>query len=239
MESCWVALAGAILYLDTTAVGQIMISQPLIACTLWGVIVGRPEIGLFLGVVFQLLWLGSLAIGAARFPEGNVGAFVATALAARIPPLHNGEPAWIVLTVAAFVGILTAQFGSYVTPQVRRIMNNYAPRVVAAASAGNNVKFRVLIAGGIGIHAVAGSLFALISFLAGKWIFALYTGSFSTAGVSEAVVQSTDALLSGIWPALLGAGVAVIAWQFTRKKMWTWFATSALLFLVMGWIWQS
>ena len=239
MESVWVALAGAIVYLDTTAVGQIMISQPLIACTLWGVIVGRPEIGLFFGIVFQLLWLGSLAIGAARFPEGNVGAFVATALAARIPPLANGEPAWIVLAVAAFVGILTAQFGSYVTPLVRKIMNSYAPRVVAAASAGNVGQFRLLFAGGIGIHAVTGFVFTLIAFLAGKWICSLYTGDFSTAGVSGAVVQSTDTLLSGIWPALLGAGVAVITWQFTRKHLWKWFAASTVVFFVAGWLWQS
>ena len=53
-----------------------MICQPLIACPLWGILVGRPEIGLFFGVVFQLIWLGNLQIGAAKFPEGNIGAFV-------------------------------------------------------------------------------------------------------------------------------------------------------------------
>ncbi len=239
MHSIWVALAGAIAYLDTTAVGQIMLGQPLIACPLWGLIVGRPEIGLFFGVVFQLLWLGSLAIGAGKFPEGNVGALTATALAARIPPLENGEPAWIVMSVAALVGIITAQFGSHVTSLVRKVMNELAPHVVSAAAAGNVVRFRLLFGAGIAIHACAGFALTLLAFSVGKWIFSLYTGDFSTAGVSRAVVDSTDNLLSGIWPALLGAGAAVITYQFTRKRHIGWYLLSFAVFLSAGWLWLS
>ena len=239
MQALWVAFAGAIVYLDTTAVGQIMIGQPLIACPLWGWIVGRPEIGLFFGVTFQLLWLGSLPIGAAKFPEGNVGALVATALACRVPPLENGEPAWVVLAVAALVGILTSQMGSEVTPLVRKVLNGYAPRVVRAAEAGQIGRFRVLFGGAILFHALAGFALTWIAFAAGKWIFSLYTGSFSAAGISSAVVDSTDTLLSGIWPALLGAGVAVIVRQFVRKRHVLWFAAPAAVSFAAMWIWQS
>lgn len=239
MSAVWVAVAGAIVYLDTTAVGQIMICQPLIACPLWGMIVGRPEIGLFFGVTFQLLWLGSLPIGAAKFPEGNLGALIATALAAGIPPLENGEPAWIVLAVAALIGILAAQLGGEVTPLVRKVMNNYAPRVVQAAEEGKAGKFRVLFGGAVAIQAAAGFLFTLAMFLAGKWIFSLYTGNFSAAGVSGAVVGSTDTLLSGIWPALLGASVAVVVREFVHKRHLAWFAIPAICFFIAGWLWQS
>jgi mannose/fructose/N-acetylgalactosamine-specific phosphotransferase system component IIC len=239
MNAAWVALAGAAVYLDTTAVGQIMIGQPIVACPLWGLIVGRPEIGLFFGVVFQLLWLGSLAIGAAKFPEGNVGAFVATALASQVPPSISGEPAWVVLTAAALVGIITAQFGSHVTPLVRKVMNLYVPQVVESAANGRAGKFRVLFAGAIAIHALAGFVLTLAAFVGGMWILSLYTGNFSSAGVSRAVVESTDALLSGIWPAMLGAGVAVIAFQFVRKRHVAWFALSGALFFALGWVWQS
>ena len=239
MHALWVALAGMIVYLDTTAVGQIMIAQPIIACPLWGLMVGRFEIGLFFGVVFQLLWLSSLAVGAGRFPEGNVGALAATALAAQIPPLANGEPAWIVLSVAALVGIITAQLGSHVTPLVRKIMSKYTPKVVEAAAAGNAARFRLLFGGAIGIHAAAGFVLTLVAFVGGKWVFSLYTGDFSTAGVSGAVVESTDDLLSGIWPAILGAGAAVIAYQFTRKRNAGWFALATTVFLLVGWLWTS
>ena len=239
MSALWVAVAGAIVYLDTTAVGQFMICQPLIACPLWGLIVGRPEIGLFFGVTFQLLWLGSLPIGAAKFPEGNLGAFVATALAARIPASGNGEPAWVVLAVAAFIGIVAAQIGGEMTPLVRKLMDRYAPRVVAAAEAGRTGMFRLLFAGAIAVHAAAGFFFTLIVFFAGQWVFSLYTGSFSAAGVSRAVVGSTDVLLSGIWPAMLGAGVAVIARQFVVKRHLAWFLAPTLIAFLTVWLWRS
>ncbi len=239
MSALWVALAGTIAYLDTTAVGQIMIGQPLIACPLWGLIVGRPEIGLFFGVVFQLLWSGSLAIGAGKFPEGNVGALTATALATCNPPLENGEPAWIVMSVAALIGVITAQFGSHVTSLVRKVMSELAPRVVSAAAAGNAARFRLLFGAGIAIHAFAGFALTFVAFSAGKWLFSLYTGDFSTAGVSKAVVESTDGLLSGIWPALLGAGAAVMTYQFTRKRHLRWYLISFSAFFGMGWLWLS
>ena len=239
MHSIWVALAGAAVYLDATAVGQLMIGQPLIACPLWGLIVGRPEIGLFFGVVFQFLWSGSLAIGAGKFPEGGVGALVATALAARVPPLESGEPAWVVLAVAALIGIAAAQLGGEVTPVVRKVMSRYAPRVVDAAAGGHNGRFRILFGGAILIHAITGFTFTLLMFLGGTWLFSLYTGTFSAGGISSAVAGSTDSLLSGIWPALLGAGVAVIVRQFVSRRHLVWFVVPALLFFAVGLLWQS
>lgn len=237
MEAVWIALAGAVVYLDTTAVAQFMISQPLIACPLWGLIVGRPEIGLFFGVAFQLVWMGSLPVGAARFPEGNVGALVATALAARVAPVEGGMPAWITLTIAALVGILTAYAGSHVTPLVRRFLVGYADRVVAAAVARQRAQVSALFAGALGVHILAGFLLTMISFLAGQWIFSLYLGDFSTAGVSPAVVAGTDRLLSAIWPGLLGAGVAVMMHRFVQRSSLPLYAGAAVTGIVLGWLW--
>ncbi len=237
MEALWVALAGALVYLDTTAVAQFMISQPLIACPLWGLAVGRPEIGLFFGVAFQLIWLGSLPVGAAKFPEGNVGALVATALAARIAPSAAGLPAWITLLTAAAVGIITAHAGSEVTPLVRRFLSGYCERVVAAAQAGKRAAFALLFGGAIGVHALAGFLLTLIAFLAGKWVLSLYLGDFATAGINPALVARTDELLSGLWPGLLGAGVAVIVGRFVRRSSFGWFAGAALAGVALGWLW--
>jgi len=232
----WVALTGAIVYLDTTAVAQIMICQPLIVCPLWGLIVGRPEIGLFFGVAFQLLWLGSFPVGAARFPEGNIGALVATAVAAGIPAAENGQPAWIVLTLATVVGILTAHLGSEVTPLVRKLMSRYSPQVVKAAQEGRRRRFALLYFGAVGIHAGAGFLLTALAFLVGKWIFALYLGPFAALGLSEALVAQTDRMLSGIWPALLGAGAAIVAGRFVQRVSAKWFVLSLAAGLGVGWL---
>jgi len=236
LQAVWVALAGAIVYLDTTAVAQFMISQPLIACPIWGIIVGRPEIGLFFGVAFQLLWLGSLPVGASKVPEGNVGALVATALAARVPAGDSGNPFWIALTIAALVGILVAQVGASVTPVVRRYLIPYSARVVAAAQSGNRAQFSRLFAGAVGLHFLTGFTLAGASFLVGQLIMTIYLGKFYQFGVSQTLLAEND-LFSAVWPALLGAGVAVIAGRFVHRATFGWFALAAGIGLGIGWLW--
>jgi mannose/fructose/N-acetylgalactosamine-specific phosphotransferase system component IIC len=237
LEAVWVALAGAIVYLDTTAVAQFMISQPIIACPLWGVITGRPEVGLFLGVAFQLIWLGTLPVGATKVPEGNVGALVATALAVRIPPTSDGSPAWITLAVAALVGIIVAQIGGEITPLVRRFLIRYSTRVVAAAEARQGSRFTLLFAGAIGIHVLAGFVLTLAAFEAGKMVMTVYLGHFSEFGLSPAVVSETNLIFSALWPGMLGAGAAVIAARFVHRASFGWFALTAIVGLGVGWLW--
>jgi mannose/fructose/N-acetylgalactosamine-specific phosphotransferase system component IIC len=227
VELLWVSLAGMIVFLDTTAVAQFMICQPLIACPLWGLIVGRPEIGLFFGLAFQLIWLGSIPIGAARFPEGNIGALIATALAASVPAPAIGTN-WTVLTIAALLGIASATVGSSLTPLVRRILNHYTPRVIEAAKNGQSWRFSVLFVGAVGIHALAGFLFTGLAYGTGRIILSFY-GS-NPAGFGER-------WLMALWPGLLGAGAGVIASRFIQKKSAGWFAAAAMMGLGAGWLW--
>jgi mannose/fructose/N-acetylgalactosamine-specific phosphotransferase system component IIC len=237
MHWLWAGLAGAIVYLDTTAVGQFMIGQPLIACPLFGLLVGRPEIGLFFGVTFQLLWLGSLPVGAAKFPEGNIGALVATALAASAAPLSNGDPAWIVLAVAAAIGILTAHFGAAATTLLRKMMNGYTARVVHAAEDEKSVPFSLLFSGAVGLHAATGAALTIAALCVGNWILTQYVGAFAQAGISAAIVAQTDRLLHGLWPALLGVGAMVLARQFVKRTTVLWYALAAATGVVAGWLW--
>jgi mannose/fructose/N-acetylgalactosamine-specific phosphotransferase system component IIC len=237
MNWLWAGLAGAIVYVDTTAVGQFMISQPLVACPLFGLLVGRPEIGLFFGTAFQLLWLGSLPVGAAKFPEGNVGALVATALAAQAAPLSNGDPAWIVLAVAAAIGILTAHFGADATTLLRKMLNGCAAKAVLAAENGESAQFSLLFTGAIGLHAVTGAALTVVALWAGNWVLSRYAGAFTQAGISAAVVAQTDHLLHGLWPALLGMGAMILARQFVKRTTVLWYAIAAATGIVAGWLW--
>jgi hypothetical protein len=139
-------------------------------------------------------------------------------VAATVPPAAEGEPAWIVLTVCTLVGIITAYAGGELTPHVRRGMNGLAVRIVAAARAGEDSRFRALFIGAVSIHAAAGFALGVVGFLSGQWLLALYFGPFAGAGVNSGIVQSTDALLSGLWPALLGVGAAVIGARFVNRK---------------------
>jgi len=229
LEMLGIGLAGAIVYLDTTAVAQLMICQPLIACGLWGVITGNPETGFFFGITFQLLWLGSLPVGAVKFPEGNLGALIATGIAISLADA-NGLPSWIVLASAALIGLVAAYLGAEVTTQVRRIMTTQAARIVEAARAGDVNKFRLWFAGAVGIHAAAGFLFTVVLFAAGRALLRV--------GLNSRVIPSSwETALSGLWPGLLGVGAAVIAARLVTKKMWPAFAIPLVLILLAGWRW--
>lgn len=58
-----VSLLGAFLAMDQTACGQLLLSRPLPACLAIGLALGRPALGAFLGLLFELLWVRSLPVG--------------------------------------------------------------------------------------------------------------------------------------------------------------------------------
>jgi mannose/fructose/N-acetylgalactosamine-specific phosphotransferase system component IIC len=233
--SLWVALAGMIVYLDTSALAQFMICQPIIACPLWGWIVGRPEIGLFFGVAFQLLYSGTLPVGAAKFPEGNLGALIATALAASVPAQANGNPAWIVIAIAAAVGVITAHFGAEVTLWLRKKLSGPSEKLVKAAQADDALQFSFIFCRIIGFHALVGFIFAFAAYFVGEKLLTLC--AVSLTGVSSALAAETDGILSGIWPALLGIGAAVFARRFFQRATWPWFGLTTIAGIVAGWLW--
>jgi len=67
--------------LDRTALGQLMISRPIVAGPLTGWILGEPLTGLQIGSMLELLWLGRLPVGAAIPPDDTQVAVGATAIA--------------------------------------------------------------------------------------------------------------------------------------------------------------
>jgi hypothetical protein len=91
----WIALAAlaGFVGLDATSFPQIMISRPLVAALLVGLLLGRPEDALLLGVALETFALVILPIGAARHPEAGVGAVAATAGYLLATPFGPSAPA--------------------------------------------------------------------------------------------------------------------------------------------------
>ncbi len=67
--------------LDRVALAQFMISRPLVAGPLTGWVLGNPLIGLEVGMLLELLWLGRMPVGAAIPPDDTQVAVGATVLA--------------------------------------------------------------------------------------------------------------------------------------------------------------
>ncbi|MCC6477168.1 PTS sugar transporter subunit IIC [bacterium] len=232
------ALAGAVVHLDTSVIGQTLIGQPIIACTLYGWIAGRPEVGLFFGILFELLWLANLQIGAAKFAEGNLGAIIATITACEVAPSGvTGEPAWIVLLLCFALGMIFAQIGREISPFTRRVMIGIADRFVLACAEGREMSLRGWTLAAFGLHAAVGAGFVVIGLLAGRAMLRLYFGEFYALGPGDAIVNSTDNVLSGMWPALLGAGAGAALLQLVSKRDWMKWALVAAVFTGGALIW--
>jgi mannose PTS system EIIC component len=76
----WLSVSafGGLVGVDATSFAQTMISRPLIAATITGVILGRPAEALFLGSLLELFAIVILPVGAARYPESGTAAVAAT-----------------------------------------------------------------------------------------------------------------------------------------------------------------
>ncbi|HMB14843.1 MAG TPA: PTS sugar transporter subunit IIC, partial [Pelovirga sp.] len=66
--------------LDRVAILQILISRPIVAAPLAGLLLGEPTIGLQIGVMVELLWLARLPVGASVPPDDTQVAVAATVL---------------------------------------------------------------------------------------------------------------------------------------------------------------
>ncbi|MBI3398208.1 MAG: PTS sugar transporter subunit IIC [Deltaproteobacteria bacterium] len=62
-QSFLVSLVGGLLSLDRTAAFQIMVSRPIVTAPIIGYILGDAAIGLLIGVMLELLFVGGLPIG--------------------------------------------------------------------------------------------------------------------------------------------------------------------------------
>lgn len=72
------ALSGAVLCLDRISI-QIMISRPVFAGAIIGLILKDPYTGLIVGALIELIWIDRLPIGAAVPPNDTITAVIATA----------------------------------------------------------------------------------------------------------------------------------------------------------------
>jgi len=55
---------GGVVSLDRTCFGQFMVSRPIVAAPLLGLLLGYPNEAVFIGLVYELLFLRSLPVGA-------------------------------------------------------------------------------------------------------------------------------------------------------------------------------
>lgn len=79
------SLLGGLLAVDATSVGQFMLSRPLVAAGLAGMLAGDLQAGIVVGVLLEALHLAVLPVGAARYPDPGPAAVAAAGAFAGTP----------------------------------------------------------------------------------------------------------------------------------------------------------
>jgi mannose/fructose/N-acetylgalactosamine-specific phosphotransferase system component IIC len=123
-----VALFGGIIGLDRTAVGQIMVSQPIVAAPLVGWVLGDATTGLIVGTALELIWLLDIPVGAFVPADSTVAAIFATAIAI----LGSPEGARLSLTgFSILLTVLIAPVTMHADTIIRNLNARLAHRVQA------------------------------------------------------------------------------------------------------------
>ena len=122
--------------LDRVALVQVMISRPLVAAPLTGLVLGNPLLGLEVGMLLELLWLGRLPVGAAIPPDDTQVAVGATVLAFSMGQMLNlvGMP---MVILAVLVAIPLGKFGQIFDRLARNVNDRLAVAGLKALGNGN------------------------------------------------------------------------------------------------------
>lgn len=121
-----ISLWGGIVALDTTAVLQVMISRPIVACTVVGLLLGNAQLGFTIGVLLELLYISELHVGAAKFVESNVGSVAAAAIAVLTVRLFP-DRADAVIVLSLMLAVLISACGGALVSLMRTVnTRNYS-----------------------------------------------------------------------------------------------------------------
>ena len=210
-----VALIGGIVAVDTTAAWQVMICRPIVSGPFVGFALGDLQTGLVFGAMMELIWVGIVPVGAAIFPDSNVGSVVGTALAIQ---LHQDLASLPLAVLISFVYMIpVACIGGRTIVLMRRLNVTLVRRALASAEGSREEK--VVFQNRMGVlHSFGrGFLFGGLIYLVGS--FGLSKGWLLLSGFDSAHFDM------GVIP-LMALGGAIVLAIFGKKR--------TLGFLIIG-----
>jgi PTS system mannose-specific IIC component len=176
-----------LLGLDRVALLQSMACRPLVAATLTGWLLGSPFVGLQVGILLELLWLGRLPVGAAIPPDDTQVAVGTTVLALTVQ--HNlGLAGMPVVILAVLAAIPLGMVGQHCERWARHANGRLETRALAAAAAGADRRIECLHLAGLVHFAVAALATCTVIVAGGSLLLAvlapLLVGAVQQAGLS-------------------------------------------------------
>ena len=203
MDMLRLGALGGLLGLDGTAVGQFMLSRPLVAGVLAGWATGSVVQGALIGAILELYLLVSVPSGGARFPEASTATVVAVACAAPF----DGFGA---LPLAVAGGLIWGQVSGATVDAQRHFNARLMPEAGEPQAARRLTRGHVLA---ILVDLLRGSLVTVAGIVTGRFLIAAFVARWPLGeGGSMALLFVGAAVSAGILLNDLGG--------FRRRKVW-------------------
>jgi mannose/fructose/N-acetylgalactosamine-specific phosphotransferase system component IIC len=204
-------LVGGIAALDATAVGQTLLSQPLVTATLLGALWHDMPVALSVGVVLQILAASTLPVGARTPEDYAAGGVVGTGLALMLASQQSFSIARDgCALVGVFAGMIAAALGVPLIKWQRRRNEGLSHWCEAELQAGNEGALARAQAAGVGLAFGVGVSYSAVCLGLG-------------AAVMLGVVQSESLWLSRAWtlaqPLWIGLGLAQLLSAFVQRRL--------------------
>ncbi|NLC72045.1 MAG: PTS sugar transporter subunit IIC [Desulfuromonadaceae bacterium] len=130
------ALISVVAGIDRTAGPQIMLSRPLVAAPLTGLVLGSPVLGLEVGILLELLWMARVPAGASIPPDDTQIAVGATFLSVVFADYFRADPQ-AVMVLAVLISCPLGRIGVYFDRRAREFNDRGNARIQRSVKAGN------------------------------------------------------------------------------------------------------
>jgi mannose/fructose/N-acetylgalactosamine-specific phosphotransferase system component IIC len=209
LEILAISLWGGLVALDTTAALQILISHPLVSCSIVGLILGNFSLGFIIGIVLELVWLNEIPVGAAPFAEGNIGATVAASVA--IMTVEQTTRSSAVLFLSLMIGVLISVIGGRLVIFIRSVNSNLYHQLISDKA--------------LSVKRIAQTHYAGIFFSFILGFFLTMTSVLLFAKVLfppliHVIPERWDPALDLTMTTFLGVGCGVLFYMFFKLKKW-------------------
>lgn len=212
--------------LDRVALIQAMISRPLVAAPLTGWVLGSPLIGLEIGMLLELLWLGRLPVGAAIPPDDTQVSVGATVLAVSMGHFLNMGGMPLVL-LSVLIAIPLGKCGQFFDKIARHVNDRVAHSGYQELMAGNTR--------GMEQRHLCGLLtFALSSLATALVIVAV--GSFVLMSFAPVLIGAVQQAGLSLQYSLILVGAAVLLGTINVNRSLSLFCTAFVGTLLVLWL---
>ncbi|MGH1366484.1 MAG: PTS sugar transporter subunit IIC [Calditrichia bacterium] len=199
-----------VLALDSTIALQMLLSQPIFGCSILGMVLGDPLLGVEIGMIMQLLWVNVMPVGASTFPEGGVGSMVTCAIVI-ISPIVGSEN--LVFAYAFVAGISVSALASQITVLDRKLNNSILDMTLEAAEKLNFRRILVLdIMGGLFYAGLIAVLVAIVLSIS-QWLL---------PQLQAQLPAETEMILRFVKPAVWAMGIGLTAhliWNTYKNRV--------------------